>query len=343
MNQQPATIRDTYQRPLRDLRISVTDRCNFRCTYCMPAEIFGDGYKFLPREELLTYEEITRLVKIIVRLGAVKLRLTGGEPLVRQEIENLVSMLAEINGVDDFAMTTNAYFLPNRAETLKAAGLRRVTVSLDSLNEEVFQRMNGRRSSVAKVLRGIEAAEAAGLGPVKINTVVQRGVNDHTLVDLARYGKEHGWIVRFIEYMDVGTMNGWRMDDVVPAKEIVERIHAEMPLEPASANYHGEVAKRYRYQDGGGEIGLITSVTQPFCGACSRMRLSPEGEIFTCLFASKGTDLRGPMRDGATDDELEAIIRNTWGHRIDRYSEIRHELTDDQRNADKVQMYHIGG
>lgn len=334
-------IRDQFKRPLRDLRISVTDRCNFRCTYCMPAEVFGEGYKFLPREEILTFEEITRLTRIIVRLGAVKLRLTGGEPLVRQDLEKLVAMLAEIEGVEDMALTTNAYFLPQKAQALKDAGLQRVTISLDSLDEEVFQRMNGRRSSVQKVLDGIAAAEKAGLGPIKINAVVQRGVNDHTLVDLARYGKEHGYIVRFIEYMDVGTMNGWRMDDVVPAAEIVARIDAEMPLEPIGRNYHGEVAQRYRYRDGSGEIGLITSVTQPFCGACTRMRLSPEGQIYTCLFAGHGTDLREPLRSGATDDEIEQIIRGRWAKRDDRYSEERFELTEPR--SEKVQMYHIGG
>lgn len=334
-------LQDQFKRPLRDLRISVTDRCNFRCTYCMPAEIFGEGYKFLPRTDILTFEEITRLTRIIVRLGAVKLRLTGGEPLVRQDVEKLVAMLAEIEGVDDMALTTNAYYLPQKAQALKDAGLQRVTISLDSLDEAVFQRMNGRRSSVQKVLEGIAAAEAAGLGPIKINTVVQRGVNDHTLVDLARYCKEHGYIVRFIEYMDVGTVNGWRMDDVVPADEIVARIDAELPLEPIGRNYHGEVARRYRYRDGSGEIGLITSVTRPFCGACTRMRLSPEGQIFTCLFAAHGTDLRAPLRSGASDDEIEQIIRQTWGQRIDRYSEERFELTEPR--TQKVQMYHIGG
>jgi cyclic pyranopterin phosphate synthase len=334
-------LQDTFKRPLRDLRISVTDRCNFRCTYCMPAEIFGEGYKFLPRNEILTFEEITRLTRIIVRLGAVKLRLTGGEPLLRQDIENLVAMLVQIEGVQDTALTTNAYYLPQKAQALKAAGLQRVTISLDTLDETIFQRMNGQRSSVQKVLDGIAAAEAAGLGPIKINCVVQRGVNDHTLVDLARYCKERGYIVRFIEYMDVGTMNGWRMDDVVPAAEIVARINAELPLEPIGRNYHGEVAKRYRYRDGGGEIGLITSVTQPFCGACTRMRLSPEGKIFTCLFAANGTDLREPLRSGASDDEIEQIIRRTWGQRSDRYSEERFELAEPRQ--EKVQMYHIGG
>jgi len=334
-------LRDTFNRPLRDLRISVTDRCNFRCTYCMPAEVFGEGYKFLPRKELLTFEEITRLVNIIVRMGAIKLRLTGGEPLVRQDIERLVAQLSSIDGVDDMAMTTNAVFLPQKAQQLKEAGLKRVTVSLDTLDEEIFQKMNGKRSTVEKVLKGIESAEQAGITPVKINTVVQRGINDHTLVELARYCKDKGYIVRFIEYMDVGTMNGWKLDHVVPADEIVERIDAELPLAPITANYHGEVARRYRYRDGGGEIGLITSVTKPFCGACNRMRLSPEGSIFTCLFATKGTDLRTPLRDGASDDDIEAIIRNTWGSRVDRYSEQRHKMTEPRDS--KVEMYHIGG
>ncbi|GAB4529384.1 MAG: GTP 3',8-cyclase MoaA [Anaerolineae bacterium] len=338
-------ITDTLNRPLRDLRISVTDRCNFRCTYCMPEEVFGEGYTFLPREDLLTFEEITRVTRILVRLGAVKVRLTGGEPLLRQELEKLVAMLAEIDGVDDMAMTTNAYLLPAKAHLLKDAGLQRVTVSLDTLDDAIFRKMNGRRSGVEKVLAGIAAAEAAGLTPIKINAVVQRRVNDHTIVDLARYARERGWIVRFIEYMDVGTLNGWRMDHVVPADEIVSIIDAAMPLEELPSNYRGEVARRYRYRDGApGEIGLITSVTQPFCGACNRMRLSAEGKMYTCLFATKGTDLRGPLRDGATDDELEQIMRGTWSKRTDRYSQIRTEMTDEQREGrERVQMYHIGG
>lgn len=333
-------LTDKFERPLRDLRISVTDRCNFRCTYCMPEEIFGEKYQFLPRPQMLTFEEITRLVRIIVRLGAVKLRITGGEPLVRREIDRLIGMLSEIDGVEDLAMTTNAYFLPEKVDALKAAGVRRFTVSLDTLDDDIFRKMNGNRSSVQKVLDGIEAARQAGFAPIKINAVVQKGVNDHTIVDLARYFKERGDIVRFIEYMDVGNINGWKLDHVVSAKEIVERINTELPLEPIGENYYGEVAKRYRYQDGGGEIGLITSVSQPFCGACTRMRLSPEGEIFTCLFGTKGTSLRDPMRDGATDDEIEQIIRNTWGNRIDRYSELRTSMT---KPREKVEMYHIGG
>lgn len=335
-------IHDTFQRPLRDLRISVTDRCNFRCAYCMPAEIFGEHYQFLPKADILTFEEITRLTRIIVRLGAVKLRITGGEPLVREELETLIAMLRPLDGVEDLTLTTNGYLLPKKAQQLKDAGLDRITISLDSLDDTVFRRMNGNRSSVQKVLDGITAATQAGLQPIKINCVVQRGVNDHTIVDLARWAKDQGYILRFIEYMDVGNKNGWRMDEVVPADEIVERIHAVLPLEPAKRNYHSEVALRYRYQDGGGEIGLIASVTKPFCGACSRMRLSPEGSIYTCLFAAAGTDLRAPLRGGASDDHIEQIIRATWGSRIDRYSEIRFDQTDDER-AKKVEMYHIGG
>lgn len=335
---------DRYDRPLRDLRISVTDRCNFRCPYCMPAAIFGERYQFLPKPQLLTFEEITRLTRVIVRLGAVKIRLTGGEPLLRQDIEHLVAMLDAIDGVEDLAMTTNAYLLPQKIDALKAAGLKRLTISLDTLDDEIFRAMNGGRSGVDKVLAGIEAAEQAGYKPLKINAVVQRGVNDHTLVDLARFFKTRGHILRFIEYMDVGNKNGWKMDQVVPSTEIVERIHAELPLEPVAGNYFGEVARRYRYADGEGEIGLITSVTQPFCGSCTRMRLSPEGEIFTCLFATEGKSLRDPLRAGADDGDIEAIIRNTWGDRIDRYSEIRSSLTDEVRDRrKKVEMYHIGG
>ncbi len=335
---------DKYKRPLRDLRISVTDRCNFRCPYCMPAEVFNERYQFLPKPHLLTFEEITRLTRIIVRLGAVKIRLTGGEPLLRQDIHKLVAMLDPLDGVDDLAMTTNAFLLPQNIDALKAAGLKRLTISLDTLDDEIFRLMNGGRSGVDKVLAGIYAAEEAGFTPLKINAVVQRGVNDHTLVNLARFFKERGHILRFIEYMDVGNMNGWKMDEVVSAAEIVETINAELPLEPIAGNYFGEVARRYRYADGEGEIGLISSVTQPFCGSCTRMRLSPEGRIFTCLFAIEGTSLRDPLRAGASDDELEAIIRAIWGERIDRYSEIRSSLTQEVRDRrKKVEMYHIGG
>ena len=338
------SLHDKLDRPLRDLRISVTDRCNFRCPYCMPADIFGERYQFLPKPQLLSFEEIVRLTGIIVGLGAVKIRLTGGEPLLRRDIERLVAMLNGLEGVADLAMTTNAYLLPQKIDALKAAGLARLTISLDTLDDEVFRQMNGGRSGVDRVLEGIAAAEEAGYRPLKINAVVQRGVNDHTLVDLARYFKERGHILRFIEYMDVGNKNGWRMEQVVPAKDIVALIDAEMPLEPVAGNYYGEVARRYRYADGDGEIGLITSVTQAFCGSCTRMRLSPEGQIFTCLFGTKGISLRDPIRAGASDEELEQIIRHTWGHRTDRYSEIRSSLTEEMRDRrKKVEMYHIGG
>ena len=334
---------DEFGRPLRDLRISVTDRCNFRCPYCMPAEIYGERYRFLPREQLLTFEEIARLTRIIVRLGAVKARITGGEPLVRNDVERLVEMLAGVDGVDDLTMTTNAYLLPQKAEALKAAGLHRVTVSFDSLDDQVFRQMNGRGFGTESVLAGIEAAERAGLAPIKINAVVQRGVNDHTVVDLARYFRERGHVMRFIEYMDVGNRNGWRLDHVVPADEIVAMIDTEMPLEPVESGYRGEVAMRYRYRDGGGEIGVIASVTKPFCGDCTRIRLSPEGSIYTCLFSGVGRDLRGPVREGASDDELEEIVRGTWQKRTDRYSEERSSMTEELRAQEKVEMYHIGG
>lgn len=334
-------LTDQLKRPLRDLRISVTDRCNFRCAYCMPEEIFGDRYQFLPKRQLLTFEEITRLARLLVGLGVVKLRLTGGEPLVRQQLETLVAQLSQIDGADDLAMTTNGYFLPEKALLLKEAGLQRVTVSLDSLDETVFRRMNGNKASVEKVLQGIAAADQVGLTPIKINCVVQRGVNDHTLLDLARYCKEHGYILRFIEFMDVGTRNGWKLDQVVPAQEIVTAIDAIMPLVQVESNYHGEVALRYQYRDGGGEIGFINSVTQPFCGTCTRLRLSPDGNLFTCLFGTQGLNLRDPMRAGASDDDLIQMLSQLWRRRTDRYSEIRASLTEPVER--KVEMYHIGG
>ena len=303
---------DKFGRPFRDLRISITDRCNFRCPYCMPEEIYGDRYEFLPRADLLTFEEITRLARIMVGLGAVKVRVTGGEPLVRSQVERLIGQLAGVDGVRDLAMTTNGYLLAQKAQTLKDAGLRRLTVSLDSLDEEVFARMNGRGFGPQRVLEGIEAAEKAGLATIKINAVVQKGVNDHTIVELARHFKGSGHIVRFIEYMDVGTLNGWKLDDVVPAEEMVSMIDAEIPLEPVESSYRGEVAERYRYRDGSGEIGIIASVTKPFCGDCTRLRLSPDGSIYTCLFASVGMDLRGPLRGrgfgrGAGGPDIRAL------------------------------------
>jgi cyclic pyranopterin phosphate synthase len=334
-------VTDHFNRPLRDLRISVTDRCNFRCPYCMPEEIFGERYEFLPRADLLSFEEIARVARIMVGLGVEKLRLTGGEPLMRQEIETLVAQLAQIDSVKDLAMTTNGYLLPQKAQALKDAGLKRLTISLDSLDDTVFRQMNGGKSGVQRVLAGIEAAEKAGFSPLKINCVVQRGMNDHTIVELARFFKERGHIMRFIEYMDVGTMNGWKLDDVVSAKEIASMIHAALPLELIERNYRGEVALRYRYRDGGGEIGIIASVTQPFCGDCTRLRLSPQGELFTCLFGTKGHDLRAVLRSNANDEKLIAFVSSIWRQRRDRYSEVRTKMTVPVRN--KVEMYHIGG
>ncbi|WP_119065403.1 GTP 3',8-cyclase MoaA [Aggregatilinea lenta] len=334
-------ITDTLHRPLRDLRISVTDRCNFRCRYCMPAEIYGEHYRFMPKAEMLSFEEIARLVRIMAGFGVEKIRLTGGEPLVRQQLEKLVEQIAAIDGIDDIAITTNGVLLPQKIQALKDAGLKRVTISLDSLDNDVFRRMNGERADVQQVLDGIAAAQQAGFAPIKINSVAQRGVNDHTLVDLARYCRDNGLILRFIEYMDVGTLNGWKLDQVVPAREIIERIGAEIPLEPIEPNYRGEVASRYRYADGSGEIGVIASVTQPFCGTCTRLRLTPEGNIYTCLFAVQGTELRDLLRSGAPDEAIADRIRGVWQARADRYSEIRSSLTDLERP--KVEMYHIGG
>ncbi len=331
---------DTRDRPLRDLRISVTDRCNFRCRYCMPREVFGPDYAFLDRAEILTYEEIVRLARVFVGLGVEKIRLTGGEPLVRRGLDELVGQLSAIEGLRDLTLTTNGSLLRAKAQRLKAAGMSRITVSLDSLDDAVFQRMNDAGVSVATVLDGIAAAAEAGLHPIKINAVVQKGVNDHTIVDLARHFRGTGQIVRFIEFMDVGSTNGWRMDDVVTAREIVERIGAEFPLEPAEANYRGEVAQRWRYKDGGGEVGVIASISQPFCGDCTRARLSAEGELYTCLFAAKGHDFRALLRGGATDAELRDAVERVWRVRDDRYSEIRTEETAGLR---KVEMSHIGG
>ena len=329
---------DTRARPLRDLRISVTDRCNFRCTYCMPKTVFGRDYEFLRRAELLTFEEITRLARIFAAQGVEKVRLTGGEPLLRKDIEVLVAMLADIPGLE-IALTTNASLLPQKAQALADAGLRRVTISLDSLDDEVFRAMNDVDFPVARVLAGIEAASAAGL-PVKVNMVVKRGVNEDSVLPMARFLRERGHILRFIEYMDVGTSNGWRLDDVVSAEEILATIDAELPLEPVSANYRGEVAGRYRYRDGSGELGVIASVTRPFCGDCTRARLSADGSLYTCLFAVAGTDLKGPMRAGIADEELTQLIAGVWAVRTDRYSELRSEATAD---LPKVEMHALGG
>ena len=344
-------IADLLGRPLRDLRISVTDRCNFRCPYCMPAEIFGEAYRFLPKDEILTFEEIARLSRQFVALGVNKLRITGGEPLLRVDLPQLIAQLAAIPGADDITLTTNGYLLAQQAHALAAAGLRRITVSLDSLDDAVFQQMNGRGFGARRVLDGIDRAAAAGLSPVKINAVVQKGVNDHTIVDLARHFKGTGHIVRFIEYMDVGNRNGWQLDEVVPAAEIIARIDAALPLEPAAANYAGEVARRWRYRDGAGEIGVIASVTQPFCADCTRARLATDGRLYTCLFAADGVDLRAPLRNGASDAELRNTIASIWARRRDRYSEERTALTETPAGngagamtpRPKVEMYQIGG
>ena len=333
--------RDRFARPLHDLRISVTDRCNFRCTYCMPKELFGASYKFMPRRELLSFEEIVRLAEIFVAHGVRKIRLTGGEPLLRQRLEDLVGMLSAVAGLEDLTLTTNGSLLtPNRARRLSAAGLRRLTVSLDAVDDTVFSSMNDVGFSVEPVLRAIDHAGRAGLSPVKINMVVKRGVNDHEIVPMAERFRGTGHIVRFIEYMDVGNTNGWRMDDVVSAREIVDTIGRVYPLNAVDPNYRGEVARRWRYADGAGEIGVIASVTKPFCGACSRARLSAEGKLYTCLFAAEGFDFRGLIRNGATDAELSAALESRWGRRDDRYSELRSGNTP---APPRIEMSYIGG
>ena len=329
---------DRLTRPLRDLRISVTDRCNFRCTYCMPKEVYGSSYRFLPRAELLTFEEIERLARLFASHGVEKVRLTGGEPLLRRDVEELVSMLARLPGLD-LTMTTNGALLPQKARVLAAAGLTRITVSLDSLDDDVFRALNDVDFPVERVLAGIEAAAAAGL-PVKVNMVVKRGVNEDSVLPMARFFHGSGHTLRFIEYMDVGHTNGWRLDDVVPAGEIIRTIHGELPLEPVEPSYRGEVARRWRYRDGGGEIGVIASVTQPFCGDCTRARLSADGSLYTCLFATRGHDFRALLRGCASDDEIAAAIAAVWGRRTDRYSELRTAAT---ARLDKVEMSYIGG
>ncbi|MGZ5147057.1 MAG: GTP 3',8-cyclase MoaA [Burkholderiales bacterium] len=334
-----SALRDTLGRPLRDLRISVTDRCNFRCVYCMPKEVFGKDYAFLERKALLSFEEITRLARVFHRLGIEKIRLTGGEPLVRRNLEQLIEMLSQIRDLD-LTLTTNGSSLAKKAQSLAAAGLQRITVSLDALDDPTFMRMNDVDFPVAKVLEGIEAAAAAGLRPVKVNMVVKRGLNEQSILPMARFFRSRGHVLRFIEYMDVGATNGWRMDDVVTAREIVEMIDAEMPLEPADAHYRGEVAERWRYRDGSGEIGVIASVSQAFCRDCTRARISTEGKLYTCLFATSGHDLRSLLREGASDDEIESAIRAIWKARSDRYSEVRTSQTVEVK---KIEMSYIGG
>ena len=334
----PVALEDTFHRPLRDLRVSITDRCNFRCVYCMPKEVYGRDYAFLPRRDLLTFEEIARLAQVFAGLGVEKIRLTGGEPLIRRDVEHLVEMLAEIPGLD-LTLTTNGAALVQKAQALKDAGLGRITVSLDSLDDDVFRAMNDVDFPVQTVLDGIEAASAAGL-PVKVNVVVKRGVNEDSVLPMARHFRDRGHTVRFIEYMDVGHTNGWRLDDVVPAADIVAALDAELPLEPLPPRYPGEVAERYRYRDGSGEIGVIASVTRPFCGACTRARLSADGSLYTCLFATTGHDLRALVRGDAGDDEIAAALGGIWRERADRYSELRSSATPD---LPKVEMSYIGG
>ncbi len=344
----PGSVKDTFQRPMRDLRISVTDRCNFRCPFCMPAE---RKYDFVPRREVLSFEEMARIARLFVDLGVRKIRITGGEPLVRAELPKLIEMLAGIEGVEDLALTTNGYLLAKHAAALKAAGLDRVTVSFHSLDPETFGRLNGLGMELERVLEGLAAAQAAGLTPIKLNVVPIQGVNDHEIVTLARWAKDHGYTVRFIEYMDVGTVNDWDPAAVLSAREIVRRIDAELPLEPVAPAHRGEVARRYRYRDlgagegGAPEVGIIPSVTEPFCGDCTRVRLSAEGKVYTCLFAEDGVDLKGPLRQGADDEVLRGILTGLWRARTDRYSE---ERTDALRAGTfqprgKVEMFRIGG
>ncbi len=330
---------DRLGRPIRDLRVSVTDRCNFRCVYCMPKEVFGRDHPFLPRAELLTFEEIERVARAAAGLGVEKIRITGGEPLLRRDVETLVGMLARIPGLD-LTLTTNGALLAQKAQALRDAGLDRITVSLDSLDDEVFRGMNDVDFPVERVLAGIDAALAAGLAPVKVNAVVKRGVNDDGVAAMARAFRGTGAVLRFIEYMDVGHSNGWRLDDVVPAAEIVAAIDAEYPLDPVEPGYRGEVASRWRYRDGGGEIGVISSVTQPFCRDCTRARLSADGKLYTCLFAVHGHDLRAVLRGGASDEELAETLRGIWSARADRYSELRSAETE---GLAKVEMSYIGG
>jgi cyclic pyranopterin phosphate synthase len=331
---------------MHDLRISVTDRCNFRCPYCMPAEIFGERYEFLSKPELLSFEEIERLARIFVEFGVEKIRITGGEPLLRHQLPKLIERLAAIDGVRDLTLTTNGYLLAKQAQDLKRAGLHRVTVSLDSHDDATFARMNGRGFGTARILEGIEAAAKVGLSPVKVNCVVERGVNEDSIVPLARHFKGSGHILRFIEFMDVGTVNHWNVAEVVTAREIIERIGAELPLEPADARYHGEVAQRWVYADGSGEIGVVSSVSAPFCRECTRVRLTIEGKLVSCLFASDGEDLRGPLRSGASDAELRQRIAGLWRRRSDRYSEERAANTDLSGRTParaRMEMYQIGG
>ncbi len=336
-------LTDALARPLHDLRISLLDRCNYRCPYCMPASEFPDDYGFLGRDDRLSHAEILKIVAVAVRAGVSKIRLTGGEPLLDKSVPLLVAGIARLPGVEDLALTTNGELLTRYAAALADAGLHRVTVSLDSLDPDVFRRMSGGRGNLERVLGGIDSAAAAGLSPVKINVVVQRGVNDHTVLDLLDHFRGTGHIVRLIEFMDVGNRNGWRMDQVVPSRELLAAIRGRWELRPVGRNYPGEVARRYEYLDGSGELGFISSVTEPFCGACSRARLSADGTLYTCLFATHGTDLREPLRNGASDDELADILSKIWLQRADRYSELRRPELAETHALSKVEMYRIGG
>ena len=336
-------LKDALSRPLHDLRISLLDRCNFRCPYCMPASEYHADYEFLTRSERLSHDEIFTVARVAAKLGVSKLRLTGGEPLLDKALPKLVARLSDLPEIDDLALTTNAMLLAPIAQTLANAGLHRVTVSLDSLDEKVFARMSGGRGDLQQVLDGIAAAEKAGLDPIKINVVVQRGINDHTVLDLLEHFRGTGHIVRLIEFMDVGNRNGWRMEQVVPSRDLLEIVHKTWPVSPLGRNYDGEVARRYRYDDGKGEIGFISSVTRPFCGGCSRARLSADGTLYTCLFATHGTDLKEPLRNGADDDELADILKRIWLQRADRYSELRRPDVAEAHPLSKVEMYRIGG
>ena len=339
--QTPSRVADTWGRPLRDLRISVIDRCNYRCPYCMPADIYGEGYEFLPRRHWLTAGEIKRVAGLFMQLGATKIRITGGEPLLRRDVIEIVSSLSSLPGLRDLALTTNGSRLAAQAQNLRDAGLKRITVSLDSLDEGVFRTMNGDRGSVAQVLEGIDAAQRAGLDPIKLNVVIQKGKNEHTALDLLEHFRGAGIIVRFIEYMDVGTLNGWRMDEVVTSKTLLERISARWPLTPVKPNYRGEVARRYAFEDGQGEVGFISSVSEPFCGDCHRARLSADGTVYTCLFAKLGRSLREPLRAGASDADLIGLLQSIWRGRTDRYSEQRGR--EGQPGEARVEMYRMGG
>lgn len=340
MSGDPRAVADTMGRTLRDLRVSVTDRCNFRCPYCMPPETRDRSYRFIPRPELLSFEEIRRLVGIFSRLGTRKVKITGGEPLVRNDLERLVAGLSTVDGIEDLTLTTNGYLLAETAADLAAAGLNRVTVSLDSLDPHIFKELNGRGLEVERVLDGIDAAERADLTPIKINCVVIRGINESSVLDMTEHFKGSGHIVRFIEFMDVGTRNAWNLERVVGADEIIRTIDERMPLVAVEPHHEGEVATRYRYRDGDGEVGVIASVTRPFCASCTRARISTDGRLVTCLFAASGTDLKGPLRQGATDRELEALIRGVWHDRNDRYSELREAGTE---KSSHIEMYELGG